>query len=296
MQIPDSFARAAYRRDEKLAKVWLESLPEWLEQLLYDWQLEPDGETIYASLSIIFPVRQTNRPLVLKFAWPDEASRYEALALESWRGKGAVKLFAQRADSSALLLERLDKSRSLETLFPDQALDVAAGLYKRLCIAAPDRLPEQERRVEQMLPKMKMRWAALAEPFPKLWLGKAIGLALELQIPERPVLVNYDLHHGNVLASSREPWLVIDPKVLKADPEFGIAQLFWYHLELKDKSLLVQRLDRFIELCQLDKPKAYVWTFIRCLDYWLWALSVGLTEDPVRCQALSEELVNKLNK
>jgi len=30
---------------------------------------------------------------------------------------------------------------------------------------------------------------------------------------------------------------------------------------------------------------------VRCVDYWLWGLSVGLTEDPVRCQRIINWLV-----
>ena len=39
------------------------------------------------------------------------------------------------------------------------------------------------------------------------------------------VLVNQDLHAQNVLRAQREPWLVIDPKPLGGEREFGIAAL-----------------------------------------------------------------------
>lgn len=33
------------------------------------------------------------------------------------------------------------------------------------------------------------------------------------------------------------------------------------------------------------------WTLVRCVDYWLWALSAGLTEDPARCEIIVRQLI-----
>ncbi len=41
-----------------------------------------------------------------------------------------------------------------------------------------------------------------------------------------------------VLAGRREPWLVIDPKVVVGDPEYQIAQLLWWRYgEIEDGAL-----------------------------------------------------------
>jgi streptomycin 6-kinase len=39
--------------------------------------------------------------------------------------------------------------------------------------------------------------------------------------------VNQDGHYQDVLAGTREKWLVIDPKPLAGDVEFGAASLLW---------------------------------------------------------------------
>jgi streptomycin 6-kinase len=36
----------------------------------------------------------------------------------------------------------------------------------------------------------------------------------------------------------------------------------------------------------LDPVRALAWVRFRTVDYWLWGLSYGLTEDPVRCARL----------
>ncbi|GGW53564.1 hypothetical protein GCM10010381_43810 [Streptomyces xantholiticus] len=39
----------------------------------------------------------------------------------------------------------------------------------------------------------------------------------------RDRLLHWDLHFDNVLAAEREPWLVIDPKLLVGDPGFELC-------------------------------------------------------------------------
>jgi streptomycin 6-kinase len=36
----------------------------------------------------------------------------------------------------------------------------------------------------------------------------------------------------------------------------------------------------------LDRDRAAAWVLFRSIDYWLWGLTYGLTEDPMRCARL----------
>ncbi|MGW9030063.1 hypothetical protein ACWGQ5_39425 [Streptomyces sp. NPDC055722] len=40
------------------------------------------------------------------------------------------------------------------------------------------------------------------------------------------------------------------------------------------------------ESAELDPEVANAWTVVRCIDYWLWGLDSGFTEDPLRCAAI----------
>lgn len=40
------------------------------------------------------------------------------------------------------------------------------------------------------------------------------------------------------------------------------------------------------EAAELDPALARSWTLVRCVDYWLWGLSVGLTNDPACCDTI----------
>lgn len=54
-----------------------------------------------------------------------------------------------------------------------------------------------------------------------------MGIALFRTLPrtaDRNVLLCADLHAENVLASEREPWLMIDPKPHLGDPTYDVLQ------------------------------------------------------------------------
>ncbi len=105
------------------------------------------------------------------------------------------------------------------------------------------------------------------------------------------LVVHADLHYGNVLAGTREPWLAIDPKPVSGEPEHAVPELLWTRVdEVADASGIRDLLAVLVESAQLDADKARAWAVVRCADYWLWGLEHGLTRDPKRC----ERIVNAL--
>jgi streptomycin 6-kinase len=104
-------------------------------------------------------------------------------------------------------------------------------------------------------------------------------------------MVNYDIHYLDILASEREPWLVVDPKIVLGDPEYGLAQLLFTRLEdIQANGGLAHHFHLLVEAAELDDKLARAWTLVRCVDYWLWGLGIGLTEDPVRCEVIVDWL------
>lgn len=79
--------------------------------------------------------------------------------------------------------------------------------------------------------------------------------------------MNEDLHFQNVLAGQREPWLVIDPKPLSGDLEYGVIPLFWNRFT---ESTLDERMDLIVASQELDAGKARAWTLVRAVQNWLW--------------------------
>ena len=80
-----------------------------------------------------------------------------------------------------------------------------------------------------------------------------------------------------MLRGDREPWLMIDPKPLAGDREFGVIPLLWNRFGELDGDRGLR--DRFAALCdigELDAERARAWTFCRAVDTWLWCLDEGL--------------------
>ncbi|HUS15417.1 MAG TPA: aminoglycoside phosphotransferase family protein, partial [Chloroflexia bacterium] len=230
--VPEPFAAATVAREGKAGEQWIAALPHLVQGLGVQWGLVVDGPAMHGYLGLVVPVRRGDEPCVVKISWLNEATRDEVVALAAWNGRGAVWLLESEPEHGAMLLERLDWARSLNDVPVAEALAVAGGLLRRLAITAPAgmrTLPELAGQIARTLPD---RWEQCGRPLPRRVLQQARGLASELGgACTARLLVNFDLHYADVLASRREPWLAVDPMVVAGDPEFGIAQLLWRRLE-----------------------------------------------------------------
>ncbi len=290
--VPSDFATATVAREGAAGRAWVASLPELVATLCDRWNLAVDGQPMHGYLSLIVPVTLAKEPCVLKIAWLDESNRDEAAALAAWDGHGAVRLLAVELSLGAMLLERLDFSRSLDNVGIAEAVGIAGHLLRRLAIPAPGGLPLLYTVAGDLALNLPPRWELYGRPMPRRVLDQACDVAIQLGASTENLLVNYDLHYADVLASRREPWLAVDPKVVVGDPEFGAAQLLWRRLEeIEAEGGLDHHFHALAESAHLDHARARAWTLLRCVDYWLWGLSVGLTYDPARCERIVNWLV-----
>ena len=290
--VPEDFAIATVAREGATGRMWVDALPDLVRALCARWDLVVDGPAMHGYLSIVVPVSQGDEPCVLKVSWIDESNTDEAAALAAWGGQGAVRLLKVEPALGAMLLERLDFSRSLNDVGIEEAVGIAGRLLRRLAIPAPDGLRLLRTVAGDLARNLPERWERYGRPMPRRWLDQARDLAIQFGPSTGNLLVNYDLHYADVLASRREPWLVVDPKVVVGDPEFGIAQLLWRRLEeIEAQGGLDRHFRVLTEAAVLDHALARSWTLVRCVDYWLWGLSIGLTYDPARCETIINWLV-----
>jgi streptomycin 6-kinase len=283
---------AAARSPE--GRAWIAGVPALLARLARQWDLTIASEEFRHGYSaVVLPVGQRGRPLVLKLAWPPDRVRGEADALAAWRARGAVELVARDVPGGALLLERLDASRSLASIPLAEAAAVAGALMRTLAIEAPGSFPLLQTTARELAATFPARQRALAHPVPGRWITLAARLAADLARDPGRWLVHTDLHYGNILASGRAgyPWVAIDPVAAAGTPERSAAELLWTRAdELPGPGAITGLLDTLVESGQLDRAKAVVWSFVRSIDYWLWGLENGLTADPLRCQRIASAL------
>jgi streptomycin 6-kinase len=289
--IPVAFAAGTVARCGERGRRWLEGLPGLVEALCADWGLTVDGPPAHGGIGLVVPTRRGPELSVLKVSCDDESTAHEALALEAWGGHGAVLLLARRPEHEALLLERLDGSRSLHGVELDEAVAIAAGLARRLAVPAPAGLLRQGAVAARLARELPERWERQGRPVPRRAVEAAASAAAELGPTDQASIVNRDLSYRNVLAGQREPWLVIDPKAIAGEPALGLAQLLWSRLdEMGGRAGARRVFDRLVAEVGVDRERARGWALVWCLDYWLWGLRVGLTEDPARCAALVDWL------
>lgn len=293
--VPPRFAEWRARVDGEAGRAWVAALPDLVDRLCAEWGLVPDdAPPLHGGLGLVVMVHRAGAPCVLKVGRPEDTAVDEVTALRAWDGRGAVRLFEADPGSGALLLERLDPHRTLHDLGLWEAAEVAGGLIRRLAVPAPPGVRSLSGIARVMAEHLPPRQRALGDPVPRAWVDAARGLAAELGDQDHDVLVHADLHYGNVLAASREPWLAVDPRAVRGRPEFSVPELLWTRAddEALDSDAAVRRLLRvLVSAGGLDPGAAHGWAVARCVDYWLWGLENGLTIDPARCERVLTALL-----
>lgn len=256
---------------------WLEALPKLAAGVVEDWQLDYDGVPRHGFGSLVLPVRTVSgRPAVVKVAFPDDENEHEYLALQRWGGNGTVRLLRADPHRYALLLERL-LPEDLVGLWDLEACEIVAGLYQRIHVPA---LPQL-----RTLTSYVGRWTdGLARlprdaPMPRRLVEQAVSLARSfLEDPASTgTMIHGDLHYENVLASDREPWLVIDPKPMSGDRHYEVAPLLWNRWDEvvgsgEPRDCLRRRFHTVVDTAGLDEDRARDWVVVRALHNAYWAV------------------------
>jgi streptomycin 6-kinase len=256
-------------RASKRGRAWLRALPGLVAECCERWSLRTTAPFPYACASLALPAKLPGgEDVVLKVQFPDRESDREAEALELWNGDGAVLLVDRDGERNALLLERCVPGTPLADVEPDAALDVMVALLPRLWkpAGAPFRsLADEARWWAGYLPE---KWGRAGRPFERALLDAGLDALAGLPGTQgEHVLVHQDLHAGNVLRAQREPWLVIDPKPLVGEREFGIAALIRGGELGHDERAIRHRLDRLSVDLSLDRERARAWALAQTLAW-----------------------------
>ncbi|MFG1627915.1 aminoglycoside phosphotransferase family protein [Kribbella sp. NPDC049227] len=280
IDVPEGFRRMPRWWSDGSA--WLDGLAQAVDKQTERWGLEVDGDVAYGSNALVVPVTRGGEEFVLRMNPPGPEVEEQARALRWWDGRGMVMLYDADLDAGAMLLERL--STPLTTRPVAEAVAVLGQLMRRLAVPAPDDAPSTAEIVARRSSQLEPEWERLGRPFDVGILRQALDVAPKLAETTSELAVNGDLHSDQVLAGRREPWLTVDPVLLRGDIEYDLARVLWTRLdEMVD---IVPHFDTAVGEAGLERDRARDWVVFRTVDYWLWGLSVGLTEDPVRCARL----------
>ena len=284
--VPPSFA--AMPRWWAEGNQWLTALPRMINLQCERWGLHIVGPPAHGANALVVPVDRGAESLVLRMTPPGPEVESLVRALRFWDGRGTVRLVSDDLAAGAMLLERLS-FESLTSVPVDAAMVVIGRVMRRLAVPAPADAPSTSALVAERATELSRDWAALARPFDRSFLRAAEHAAERLASrPEGDAnAVNGDLHAGQVLRGAREPWLVVDPVLLRGDVAYDLARALWTRIdEITDAAGIVGCFDIAVRESDVDRDRTRDAVVFRTVDYWLWALGAGFTEDPLRCARL----------
>lgn len=248
---------------------WLARLPEIVGACARDWSLTLGQPFPYGFASLAIPAeRADGSGAVLKVSFPDRESEHEAAALALIDGDGAVRLIEVDEARRALLLERAVPGTPLKELGPDAALDVFIDLLPRLWKPAGPPFRPLAEEAGWWAGTLVDDFERAGYPFERPLLEAALEAIEALSSTQgEQVLVNQDMHADNVVRAHREPWLMIDPKPLAGEREFGIAATVRGHELGHGREAVLHRLDRLTDELDLDRERARRWALAQTIAW-----------------------------
>lgn len=266
IDVPAVFARKKIVAAGEVGRDWIAALPGLVDELLQRWSCTPAGAVMHGEVGIVVPVRHRDlRSAVIKVSFPKWADVYEPDAYEIWQGIGATQLYARADDRFAMLLERAHGTLA-DVTDAEAAISIQGRLTRRLAVEAPMELPRLSGQMRQWEQEIPTTSATLGNPLPRRVLDAALATLRELGPDQPNTLVHGDLHDANVLASDREPWLAIDPKVCVGDPAYDAFNVIrsprFEHLlgVANPRPTLLRLLDIYCDAGELDPVRARRWT------------------------------------
>jgi streptomycin 6-kinase len=267
---------------------WLDRLPDLIAEYEWRWSITVGSPVDDLSYNYVAPaVDRDGRALMLKLGVPNPELLTEIEALQIYDGRGCVRLLAADRGQGALLLERLEPGVALGACVDDdeQATSIAAGVMQRLWRPVPPEHPfPSVARWAAGLDRLRKRFDGSTGPLPGALVVQAEGLFRELIASMgEPVLLHGDLHHDNILAAEREPWLAIDPKGVVGEPAYEVGALlrnpFPEILSMPQPArILDRRVDQLASELGFDRGRILGWALAQAVLSAWWCL-----EDRVPC-------------
>lgn len=266
--VPNGFVRRIVELYGATGIEWLNCLPSIIADCAQRWSLVvmPPFEPL--SYNYVAPAMRTDgRDVVLKVGVPNPELLTEIEALRLFNGRGIVQLLEVDRDQGALLLERLKPGTPLSSLTDDeQATTIAAQVMLQLWKPVPAEHPfPTVAKWAAGLKRFREHFCGGSGPFPASLVKAAETLFAELiGSMAEPVLLHGDLHHQNILAAQRQPWLALDPKGLVGEPAYEVGALLRNPMPQlltvpQPRRILARRVDQLAEELGFDRARLVGW-------------------------------------
>jgi streptomycin 6-kinase len=268
LELPEAFKKTIIGVHGESGVAWLRALPalirECVERFAISLNMPFDG----LSFNLVIPGRLADgTEAVLKLGVPCKELTTEACALRLYRGSGAVRLLEADTERGILLLERAIPGDPIcEREDEESSTTMAATIMTRLWQEPPagaafPSLADWYRGFE----RLRGQFGGTTGPFPAAMVERAERISFELfASSEEEFVLHGDLHHLNILAAIREPWLAIDPKGVIGDRAFEPAMFLLNQLpegrsEAEILRLVERRVAVFSEVLSVPRERIIGW-------------------------------------
>lgn len=268
------------------ARQWAFRVPDLIATAGDAWGITV-GDPLASGYSLLFQAqREDSTPAILKLAFPrrSEVLR-EVSVLRAAKGARMAELYEADVERGLLLIERVVPGESLLDLaYTDDtaATRVVAELLRGHVL--PLRSQAVPSAVEICMDfQLYERGFGAAAPVPLNLVENAARIAASLWSSDAsPLLLHGDLHHGNVLRSTRAGWLMIDPKGFAGELAFELAALLINPMDMLrdciDPAFLFDcRMNVLQEILDVDRDRVVAWTYVRAVLAEVWNVLDGDT-------------------
>src|SRR6185437_2535994 len=204
---------------------WLDRIPKIVTACAERWNITPEQLLTPLTYNYLLSAHcDDGSRVIIKVCTPDAEYPAQKAALLHFAGHGAIRLLASDDDGEVLLLEACEPGTRLVERSDDEAIVVAASVMRPLRRPLPPQHPFPTLGDwGQGLVRLRQFYAGTG-PFPAEIVERAERMFTEYgSTTEASVLLHGDLHHDNILAAQRQPWLAIDPKGVAGEPAYETA-------------------------------------------------------------------------
>jgi streptomycin 6-kinase len=274
----DDFTRRILDLHGEVGQAWLKNLPTTIASVESIWRIRVDKPFHALTYNYVAPaVLEDGSEAILKLGVPGDHVLHEAKCLQRYDGLGAPFLLEFDPDQGALLIERIRPGSDLKGLAEDEAIDAIAAVMRQLHhVHLSDAELPTVADWWKGFQRLRAQFRGATGPFPARLVDEAEAVYTELEgSMAASVLLHGDLHHENVLAGERLPWIAIDPQGVIGEPAYEVGAFLRNPPELVSKSgldrILKRRVDRFSEILSIDRKRIAGWGFSQAVLSGIWS-------------------------
>jgi streptomycin 6-kinase len=275
MQLPAPFVQTIHEVFPDRGAAWLQHLPELIGHFEQRWSLRVEAPFANLTYNYVAPAwRADGSAAVLKLGVPNKETNTEIEALRLYDGQGMARLLEADAGQGALLLERLLPGTPLVSVGDDDTATQLAGQVMRQLrrLLPPEHAFPTVEKWASGLARLRAQFDGGTGPLPAALVRQAEGLFRDLLASSAaPVLLHGDLHHNNILAAERAPWLALDPKGVAGEPAYEVCALM-RNPRPQPAAVLARRASILAEVLEIDRKRILAWSFAQAVLSAWWSI------------------------